>query len=89
MMFEPGQQYRTADGVEGEVRVVNPGVNIRVTWKLPEWAILSTVQVRTIPSGKDTTISFRQEKLAGAAELEVMLIHWHKALQALEELMAT
>ena len=88
MVFEPGQHYRTANGVEGEVRVINPCVNIRLTWKLPEWATPSTVQVRTILSGKHTTISFHQEKLAGAQEREAMHARWQAVLQALEDLIS-
>lgn len=86
MVFEPGERYRTVDGIEGEVRVVNPRVNIRLTWKLPEWDTSSTVQVRTIPSGQHTTISFHQEKLAGTAERNVMFARWQRVLQALEDL---
>ena len=40
------------DGVTGTIRVVNPEVNIRLTWVSKAWLKASTLQVRTIPSGE-------------------------------------
>lgn len=79
-----GETYTTEDGTKGEVRVVNAGVNIRLTWLPQGWQKASTVQVRTIPHGPYTVISFHQENLPGAKERESMRQHWQNVLDKLE-----
>ena len=82
-----GQSYQTTDGARGEVCVVNPRENIRLTWQPPEWAQASTIQVRVIPGGREkTVISFHQEKLSNADEREKMRQRWEKALGELQAL---
>ena len=80
-----GEQYCTADGIAGEIRVVNRAENIRLTWKPEGWDKPSTLQIRTIASGSDkTTISFHQEKLRDAAAREEMKARWEQALTDLK-----
>jgi uncharacterized protein YndB with AHSA1/START domain len=52
-----GATYTTPNGAKGVVRVINPKVNLRLTWQPQEWANASTIQIRTIPSGMNTVIS--------------------------------
>lgn len=82
-----GESYAARDGASGVIRVVNPGVNIRLSWQPQGWAKASTVQVRTIPSGEKTVISFHHEGLAGGAEREEMRRHWLSVLDRLETLL--
>jgi uncharacterized protein YndB with AHSA1/START domain len=84
--LEKGAKYLTEEGITGEVRVVNPGGNIRLTWQPPGWEIASTIQVRTLPNSAKTTISFHQENLAGPHEREEMRVRWEKVLEELEKL---
>ncbi|GCE31686.1 hypothetical protein KDA_71700 [Dictyobacter alpinus] len=84
LQFIEGSSYTTADGTSGMVRVVNPGVNLRLTWQPPSWTHASTIQIRTIQSGANTTISFHQERLAGALEREQMRRHWQQVLTHIE-----
>jgi uncharacterized protein YndB with AHSA1/START domain len=79
-----GETYTTKDDTKGEVRVVNVGENIRLTWLPQNWQKASTVQVRTIPHGPNTVISFHQEGLPGAKERENMRQHWRNVLEKLE-----
>jgi uncharacterized protein YndB with AHSA1/START domain len=83
---EAGHHYQTRDGAEGEVRVVNPRENLRLTWRPKDWPAPSAIQVRVIPSGRKTVISFHQEHLPGAETREQMRARWQKALDDLEAL---
>lgn len=76
-----GFEYYTAAGITGIIRVVNPQVNIRMTWKPKDWNKASTLQIRTIPVSKDkTTISFHQENLQNAVVRQKMHDYWHEVL---------
>jgi uncharacterized protein YndB with AHSA1/START domain len=83
-----GAKYLTSEGTAGEVRVVHPGVNLRLTWQPKHWEKASTLQLRTIPNGTKTILSFHQENLAGPAERAAMLLHWQKVLHQLQEFLA-
>lgn len=82
-----GQAYQTRDGARGEVRVVNPHENIRLTWQPPEWQRASTIQARVIPGGREkTVVSFHQEQLPGEVEREQMRQRWGKVLDKVQGL---
>lgn len=82
-----GQLYQTKDGIMGEVRVVNPRENIRLTWQPRKWSQASTIQVRVIPNSREkTVISFHQEKLHDETEREQMRQHWERAIGELQVL---
>lgn len=84
-----GAHYATADGTIGEIHVVSPGTHLRLTWQPPQWTVPSTVQVRVIPRGDKTVISFHQEKLAGPAARTAMQARWHGVLETLTTLIDT
>lgn len=88
LQVKVGETYAARDGATGVIRVVNPSVNIRLTWKPRSWAKASTIQMRTIPSGGQTVISFHHEGLAGVAEREQMRRHWPSVLDRLQALLA-
>ncbi|GAA2074356.1 SRPBCC domain-containing protein [Streptomyces albiaxialis] len=69
---ERGAPYRTADGVEGEVRGYRPGDRIRVTYGP------TTVQVAVSPAGDGTRAVLRlhQERMASREERERQRAHW-------------
>ncbi|WP_411080003.1 SRPBCC family protein [Streptomyces sp. cmx-18-6] len=73
---EKGAPYRTADGIEGEIRSYRPGDRIRLTHGL------STVQVAvTSGSSEDRAVlRFHQERLASAGEREERRAHWKGVL---------
>ncbi len=81
-----GATYTTPNGAKGVVRVINPKVNLRLTWQPQEWANASTIQIRTIPSGMNTVISFHQEGLPGAKERTSMRHRWQQVIAELETL---
>ena len=85
--LEKGQPYQTREGAEGEVRVVNPGEHFRLTWRPKDWPKASTIQVRIIPSGGKTVISFHQEQLLGQKQREQMHRRWQKVLEELQALL--
>ena len=82
--LEKGATYTTTGGAAGEVRVAKPGSHLRVTWRPPGWARASTIQVRVMPAGAKTTLSFHEEHLPGAAEREARRRHYEAVLDALQ-----
>ncbi|MGG1661041.1 SRPBCC family protein [Brevibacillus sp. NRS-1366] len=84
--LQKGQSYATQDGITGEVRVVKPCEQVRMTWNKAEWAKPSTLQVRFLIPGPDkTTISFHQEKLVDMKMREAMKQRWEQALTMIAE----
>lgn len=86
MKWEKGETYITKDEIEGEIRVINPGSHLRITWWPKDWEKASTIQIRVIPNGERTTISFHQENLKGAQEREEMRQRWENVLDELKKL---
>ncbi|HEX5724962.1 MAG TPA: SRPBCC domain-containing protein [Longimicrobiaceae bacterium] len=84
-----GATYATPDGAKGEVRVLDPGSHLRITWQPSGWARASTIQVRVIPAGERTTLSFHEERLPSAAERAERRRHFEAALDALQRLAGT
>lgn len=84
--LEESIAYQTQDGAGGEIRVVNPGSHLRLTWQPLQWERPSTIQVRLIPNQDKTTISFHQEHLAGPDERAQMKQHWQHVLDELPHL---
>ena len=79
--------YQTADGTNGEFRIVKPLSHMRFTWQPPDWETASTVQIRVIPKGSDkTVISFHQENLKDAQHRAAMEVRWHEVLKRLESM---
>lgn len=87
LKWEKGETYTTKDETEGEIRVIKPGSHIRITWWPKNWEKASTIQIRLIPNGEKTIISFHQENLAGAQEREEMRQRWEKVLDELKKLL--
>ncbi|HEU0012817.1 MAG TPA: SRPBCC domain-containing protein [Longimicrobium sp.] len=86
LALEKGAAYTARDGAAGEVRVANSGSHVRITRRPLEWDKPSTIQVRVIPSGERTVLSFHEERLPGAAEREERRRHYEAALDALQRL---
>ncbi|TJY43844.1 SRPBCC domain-containing protein [Cohnella pontilimi] len=84
--IQVGQQYLTEDGVSGNIRVVNQFQNIRLTWKKENWIKPTILQIRTIPNGDKTTLSFHQENLSDMNVREEMKLRWEEVLNKLSEI---
>lgn len=89
LRLEQGALYKTRDGVQGEIRVVNPGGHFRLTWRAKGREKASTIQVRIIPNAGRTTISFHQENLLDQAEREQMRQRWQSVLGEIETLVSS
>lgn len=83
--IEPGKSFKTKDGIEGTITTFIPGSHFRMKWKRKDWPNTVTLQVRVIPSGEKTTISFMQEKLANARQRAEMKKHWLEVLDRVEK----
>lgn len=85
VIFEPGHKYHSKTGT-GEIRIVKPLEQLRLTWQKEEWSKPSTVQIRILPKERNkTTISFHQEQLSDQTVREEMKGHWERVLDAIKE----
>ncbi|MEJ8548513.1 SRPBCC family protein [Brevibacillus borstelensis] len=83
--LQPGQKYVSTAGA-GEIRIVKPLQQLRLTWQKEAWQRPSTVQVRVIAKAVDkTTISFHQENLSDGKVREEMKEHWEAVLDRIRE----
>ncbi len=84
-----GAKYTVADGTQGVIRLLNPPVQIRMTWQPVDYAAHSTLQIRLIASGDEqTSLRIHQERLPNEAARLRMRQHWQSVLNALSELIA-
>ena len=81
-----GEQYRTAEGVRGEIRSVASGQRVRLTWRRADLTQDSTLQVYLGDLGEKTSVRFHQERLSSLEERERMRAHWQEVLERLSEL---
>lgn len=84
LSFTPGTTYLLGDGTRGEVRVSRHNHHARLTWQPVGWERPSTIQVRVIAAGANTTIAFHQEWLPGTAEREQRRAVFAAALDQIE-----
>ncbi|WP_042477694.1 SRPBCC family protein [Bacillus ndiopicus] len=85
VILQSGQNYSTKTGT-GEIRIVKPLQQLRLTWQKEGWEKPSTVQVRIIAKVSDkTTISFHQENLSNQNAREEMKVHWETVLEGIKE----
>ena len=85
VILEPGHKYHSKTGT-GEIRIVKPLEQLRLTWQKEEWLKPSTVQIRILPKDcNKTTISFHQEHLSDQTVREEMKGHWESVLDLIKE----
>ncbi|ANY73276.1 SRPBCC family protein [Paenibacillus ihbetae] len=81
-----GTAFATREGNHGELRVVKPLHQLRMSWQRAGWSAPSTLQIRLLPTRQGgTTISFHQEKLKDLYAREQMKAHWEQVLHRLME----
>lgn len=82
-----GEDYELSDGTTGEIRVVEPGSHVRMTWKPVNWDHPSTLQVRAMEASSGRgTISFHQEKVPDDRARQSMKAYWKEKLRELQEI---
>jgi uncharacterized protein YndB with AHSA1/START domain len=85
MHWAPGTTYETAEGTTGEVRTVQDGSRLRLTFQPRGWRAPSTLQVTVVPVSRGASVRFHQERLASAEQREQMREHWRTVLDSLAE----
>lgn len=86
LQLEPGQRFFSKEGTSGELRIVKPLEQLRLSWQRAGWEQASTLQIRLLAAaGGRTTISFHQEKLKDANVREQMKLYWKEVLARLTE----
>ena len=78
--FKKGEGYKMEDGTSGEIRSCTDGSLIRMTWQLPRWDFVSTLQIRVASAKKGVTISIHHEKMENGDQREEMRQHWSAVL---------
>ena len=82
-----GSVYQTRDGVRGDMRTVQPGYRLRLTWQPEDWSTPSTLQVTVVPRGEKAALHWHQERLSGEAQREAMRARWRRVTGALATLL--
>jgi uncharacterized protein YndB with AHSA1/START domain len=80
--LQKGFEFASAEGVSGQLTVVQPLHKLRMTWKRPEWERPSRLQIYVLSanSGK-TTVAIHQEILEDVYIRELMRRFWEETLQ--------
>ncbi|WP_349305656.1 SRPBCC domain-containing protein [Bacillus sp. FJAT-49711] len=83
--LQKGETFSSEMG-KGEIRVIKPLQQIRLTWQKEKWEKTSTVQIRILHKEENkTTISFHQEHLSDESVREEMKELWEKVLNLIKE----
>lgn len=85
--FRKGEEYRTEEGHQGQIRSCVPEERVRLTWSHPSLARPSTLQIYLAASGDKTSVRFHQERLSSLDERELMRGHWRRVLEELAGLL--
>ena len=83
--FEKGELYETPDGIVGEIRSVDPGNKVRLTYKTASSEHATTLQIYLLSNNGSTAVRFHHEKLEDMAEREAMKQHWQNVLERLTQ----
>ncbi|MFZ0545940.1 MAG: SRPBCC domain-containing protein [Candidatus Promineifilaceae bacterium] len=86
LRFERGNRYETAEGTRGEISSINPGQELRLTWKPADWDNDSTLQLYLMTKDGKTFLRFYHKKLTGPAQRKEMKVHWQIVLGQIEAL---
>jgi hypothetical protein len=82
--FGEGNRFVADDGTSGEIRVFKPYHHIRLFWKLKDWQLASTLQIRVLSASSGrSTIAIHHEKLKDGDVREKMRTHWQKVLDSI------
>lgn len=82
-----GKIYKTNSGIEGEIRVVQPGKRLRLSWRRPDMKRSATLQITLVESGpKKTSLRIHLEHLPSEKSREEMKAHWRSVLDNLAQL---
>lgn len=75
--------------VRGQVRVVQPGDRLRLTWHPEGWAAPAALQLRLLPAASGrTALAVHLERLADADARALAREHWHGVLDRLSAALA-
>jgi uncharacterized protein YndB with AHSA1/START domain len=88
--MQKGKTFKTREGARGEIRAFSfgkAGSHVRLSWQPAGRAEPTILQVRAVPSGERTVISFHQERLSGPEEREYMRGHWKAVMNEIEALL--
>jgi len=80
------EKFRTPDGTTGEIRSIDEGRKLRLTWVPRGWKQATTLQITLVPQGEKTSFRFYHERLMDERVRERMHSYWQDVLEQLEAL---
>jgi len=82
--FREGGSFSNADGNRGQIKKINPGKTIRLTWESAKHAPAETVEVKFQPSGAKCTVMITHDRLQNRETADGMRAAWGAALDTLK-----
>jgi uncharacterized protein YndB with AHSA1/START domain len=79
------QDYKTKEGIEGEIRLLKVHTHIRLTWKKKGWDNVSQLQVRVMDNKGKTVISFHHDHLSDVNQRNEVRAHWNKVMEKISK----
>lgn len=84
----PGATFQCDDDTVGDVRSVQPGRRLRLTWQPVGWTRSSTLQLTVQPKDDRCVVAIHHERLADERTRHEMQQRWTKLLDSLREAVA-
>jgi uncharacterized protein YndB with AHSA1/START domain len=85
--LKSGSVYEVAEGAYGQVRTLQPGKRIRLSWQEAHWPRTSFVQMHILPRPNEKSMAVISHDTLATAEIKAVLKErWRKALDRLSEL---
>jgi uncharacterized protein YndB with AHSA1/START domain len=81
--FELKKPFITEEGNEGTLNVLKPYSHVRLTWKKPGWADLSSLQIRVLDNKGKVTIAIHQDQLEDADMRDEAEVYWNGVMDKL------
>lgn len=83
------KEFTTVEGVTGYIRVLKMFSHVRLSWKKSDWPNESILQIRVIPAGEKTTISFHHEKLLDQEQRSEVKEYWNSVIKQMTKILKT
>ena len=82
--FRDGGELSNADGNRAQLRKINPGKTIKLTWLQADAGADTPVEVKFQPAGAKTTVMITHDRLQSRAEADGLRRAWGEALERLK-----
>ena len=77
--------YRTTEGIEGRINVLDPYSHIRLTWQPNNREQATHLQIRVMGDKDKAVISFHHDHLESEKERDAVKMYWNEKMKQLAE----